>query len=684
VYHAPAHDLAFIADHSVELVILNSVVQYFPDINYLLSVIIQALRVVQLGGHIFISDVKSLPLLEAFHSAVQIYRANDDTPLEEVNRRSREAYRREKELVIDPLLFSELGRTLQGVGRVEIRFKPGEYDNEISQFRYDILLRRCEKQELTEPAEWLHWDPKGRWRQLLQSALVATCRPIGLRGIVNVRVSSAIQQLHIIRSAEFAKTPLRDLKARTCQIGEEPDLIRQVAEQLGVAVFMGGCDSDGIYEAVFNPSWQAATVNRLGASCDYSWYTNAPAKSARGSELSRSLQRFLRQRVADYMVPAAIVELERFPLMPSGKVDKSALPAPTFMGQTKYRAPHTDLEERLCLLFGEVLCLERVGVDDNFFELGGHSLTAARLATRIRSTIGIELSLRTLFEKPSVAELGAVFEAVGAPQVSGHLVGLRANGHLPGIFCFPPIYGLSFAYSGLARELASSNDIYCLQSSGIRDNEPFATSIENAVVEHIEMIRGVQPDGPYHLFGWSFGGTLAYSVACEFQKVGQRIGSVTVVDAYPVARASQIAGIERGQRSQRFLRTIREHLEQELQDADGKYIEQILRLTINHMLLISEFRPGRFTGDLLLVASQDNVQSSSLWKPYVRGNIYVQEVECAHMDMMTRGSLTPIAHMLDEVIRGTDNAAGATPDLSVMERRLSLEARSGRKTISRL
>ena len=119
------------------------------------------------------------------------------------------------------------------------------------------------------------------------------------------------------------------------------------------------------------------------------------------------LRAALSRQLPDYMVPSALVVLERLPLTPNGKLDRRALPEPELGSSHSHRAPRTPQEAILCSLFAEVLGVERVGVDDNFFELGGHSLLATRLISRIRATLNVEVAIRSLFEAPSVAALAA-------------------------------------------------------------------------------------------------------------------------------------------------------------------------------------------------------------------------------------------------------------------------------------
>jgi acyl carrier protein len=124
-----------------------------------------------------------------------------------------------------------------------------------------------------------------------------------------------------------------------------------------------------------------------------------------------ALRAALSERLPDYMIPAAIVPLERMPLTPNGKLDRRALPAPEWTSD-EYRAPRTEHERILCDLFADVLAIERAGIDDNFFAIGGHSLLATRLVSRIRDLFEIDLPLKTIFDRPTVAGIAEVLAEV--------------------------------------------------------------------------------------------------------------------------------------------------------------------------------------------------------------------------------------------------------------------------------
>jgi pristinamycin I synthase-3/4 len=407
--HGMAHELGFLPDESVDTVILNSVVQYFPDVEYLLEVISEAVRVTQSGGCIFIGDVRSLGLLDAYHTSVQMYKVEEGIALEELWRRIRRAHRNEKELVLDARLFEEIGRRKGKIGRVEIRMKRGDYDNELSRFRYDVVMALGKKQAVALPEQWLEWDDRGVWRSELPSAIRKGT--VGVRGIRDRRVTPMLEALRLLKegSGETGKNVGWLQTACAKVAGQDLEEVMQLAESLGAEISWQGLGSKDVFDAIFSPRWvdveecQEAFVDNY----NYGRYANARIRS-KEKRWGQILRNQLQKKLPEYMVPAAVMVLESFPLTAHGKVDRKALPEPEYESKAEYRAPQTPAHETLCSFFAEVLKVNRVGIDDNFFELGGNSLAGMGIMNRIRTTMGIDLPIRALFDAPTVDALSEV------------------------------------------------------------------------------------------------------------------------------------------------------------------------------------------------------------------------------------------------------------------------------------
>ncbi|MCI0354321.1 MAG: amino acid adenylation domain-containing protein, partial [Acidobacteria bacterium] len=407
---ARADELAWVEDESVDVVILNSVIQYFPDVEYLLSVLRDAVRVTEVGGYIFVGDVRNLALLEAYHASVQLHKAAGEVGVEELQRRIRQRCLQEEELVVDAELFTELGRRWSKVGRVECWPKVGAYDNELSRFRYDVVMRLGPKEALAVPEQWVSWDEGGEWCEAVRESLWRR-RPeqaVGVRGVRDGRVASSVAAVRELRNVVPAIETATQLSAAcaTAVSGQAAAGMLELGRVLGVAVHCPPTNAEGVYDVVFGGRWQECEALSEIPAAHYQRYANAPARRASVGTLEHALLEHLRELLPEYMVPAAVTVLNAWPLTPNGKLDRQALPVPEITSScAEWRAPRTPEEEILCGLFAEVLGVPRVGLDDDFFELGGHSLMATRLVSRIRTTLDVDLAIRALFEAPSVGQL---------------------------------------------------------------------------------------------------------------------------------------------------------------------------------------------------------------------------------------------------------------------------------------
>ena len=261
-----AHEISFISDDSVDLVILNSVVQYFPDIDYLLNVLAEAVRVTRPGGHIFVGDVRSLPLLEAYHTSVQVYKASKKMLIADLRPRIRQALWKEEELAIDFRLFEELGRCRKKLGRVEGWLKAGAYDNELSRFRYDVIMRVGDREELIAPEQWVSWDEGGGWREAVKQGLTqAAGGAVGVRGIRDGRVRSSVEAARLLTSEENKAANAGQLWAACAEVtGEDPDAVAQLAQQLGVSFCWQGFGAEGVIRSGFQSALAIGRKTRRG------------------------------------------------------------------------------------------------------------------------------------------------------------------------------------------------------------------------------------------------------------------------------------------------------------------------------------------------------------------------------------------------------------------------------------
>ena len=248
---------------------------------------------------------------------------------------------------------------------------------------------------------------------------------------------------------------------------------------------------------------------------------------------AEELRGFVAERLPESMVPAALVELEALPLTANGKLDRKALPEPSFAGDRERREePGTELERRLHGIWAEVLGHGDFGIEANFFELGGHSLSAASLSARIEQKLGRRLPISVLFQAPTIAQLARWLENEGLPAGNGFrsLVTLQSRGEGPPLFVVHGGEGTVYIHLHLARCLAPHRPVYGLQAVGFDGSEPRHSSVEEMAAHYADEILRFRPHGPYHLLGYSGGGWYAWAVAAELRRRGASLGLVGMVD----------------------------------------------------------------------------------------------------------------------------------------------------------
>jgi enterobactin synthetase component F len=424
---------------------------------------------------------------------------------------------------------------------------------------------------------------------------------------------------------------------------------------------------------------QAAVIARAGASGGKQVVAYIVPSAGAAPDPS-TLRRALGERLPEHMVPSTVVVLDALPLTHNGKLDRKALPA-TEAATGGYRGPRTPEEEILCGILAEVLKLERVGIDDNFFALGGHSLLAVQLASRVRVRLGVELTIRTLFDRQTVAELAEGLRAAipASDRAFERILPLRSNGTLAPLFCVAPGSGLSWTYAGLAQEVGGERPIYGLQSAGILADSSPPASIEAIAESHLGAIREIQPGGPYYLLGWSFGGLVAHAMACMLQRDGAEVALLALLDSFPAeGDPSGDADLADSEADSEFLKVLHDELGIAPDLADGKaadfsairealrrnwpeyamisddQIQRVLDVWRNSNRLVPRFQPGRFHGDVLFFEAADSrtkTRARDRWAPYVSGRIVVNAIDCPHMKMTKPEPIRAIGRLLEQHLR---------------------------------
>ncbi|MCX6319467.1 MAG: amino acid adenylation domain-containing protein [Bacteroidetes bacterium] len=254
-----------------------------------------------------------------------------------------------------------------------------------------------------------------------------------------------------------------------------------------------------------------------------------------GAELSsQDLREFVMARLPAFMCPSRFVELDQLPLTLNGKVDWNRLPEPDHLPITTavtYQHPQTETEHRLAAIWEELLGRMEVGIHDNFFESGGHSLLATRMMAKIRNSMGVEVPLSLLFKAPTISKLAAYLDSGHKSKEDSPLITIQEKGSRIPVFCTPPAGGHALIYYELAKALGDDQPVYAFQAKGLdMVSEPLKT-VQEMADWYIHALIEKQAEGPYILFGYSFGGKVAYEMARQLQLRNKEVRLIVLFDA---------------------------------------------------------------------------------------------------------------------------------------------------------
>lgn len=428
VRRAAAHELDGLPDEHFDLVVLNSVVQYFPDVHYLMRVLDLAVRSLRRGGVLFIGDVRNYVLLEALTASVLASRAAGQTWCGDMRRDIQTALRRQEELLLSPAIGGALMQRFPRIARVDAMPRAGVLDSELTRYRYDLVCRLDRAARFEEPVEWKPWVASNASVASVVHAL-ETSRPraMGFLSVPNRRTWADTALFDRITQAQPSRTlsSLGDDAALDDGGGVDPAELWALADRVDydVSVSWARADKTGAFDVFLKrrdlsgaPPWPDApatdateTIERL-------------ASPLHLHQRHRWLEREIRERAArdlpEYMVPRAVLVLGALPLTRNGKVDMRALPEPgrESYEATTYVAPRSEVESVMAAVWADVLGLERVGIRDGFFALGGHSILAVHVISRLREALHVDVPVRAIFQYQTIEELAREVEAMPAGE----------------------------------------------------------------------------------------------------------------------------------------------------------------------------------------------------------------------------------------------------------------------------
>ena len=291
--------------------------------------------------------------------------------------------------------------------------------------------------------------------------------------------------------------------------------------------------------------------------------------------MRQELRSHLAKKLPEYMLPSRWFEVKQLPLTSSGKIDRFRLrtdfqDVQELTSGDQNLLPSTRTEKQLIGIWKQLLKLDEISVADDFFELGGHSLLVVRLFSEIRRVFSVHLPLAMIYSLRTVREIGQVIDETLLGEVTPELpslVPIQTDGERAPFFCIHARDGLTLKYRQLSEALGDNQPFYGLRSQGIEGDALPLQSIEAMAERYISEIQEVQPEGPYHLGGWSLGGWIAFEMARQLRAKGEKVGPVVIFDTRAHKHPNYKKALSLSQRVHFRLKAIQSNIRNHLNQA---------------------------------------------------------------------------------------------------------------------
>ncbi|HCU0680273.1 TPA: enterobactin non-ribosomal peptide synthetase EntF [Klebsiella variicola] len=373
-----------------------------------------------------------------------------------------------------------------------------------------------------------------------------------------------------------------------------------------------------------------------------------------------ALKARLAEQLPPHMVPVVLMQLADLPLSANGKLDRKALPLPTLGGERSGRPPEPGMETLVATAFSQLLGCEVNDIDADFFALGGHSLLAMRLAAQLSRQLARQVTPGQVMVASTVGKLSALLAADLSDEQARRLgldtlLPLRESDG-PTLFCFHPASGFAWQFSVLARYLSPRWSITGIQSPRPQGPMASAASLDEVCEHHLRTLLAQQSHGPYYLFGYSLGGTLAQGIAARLRQRGEAVAFLGLLDTWPPETQNWaekeangldpevLAEIDREREA--FLAAQQGQASGELFSAiEGNYADAVRLLTTAHS--------AKFDGKATLFVAEKTRQAGMdpqvVWGPWV-AELEVFSQNCAHVDIISPQAFEAIGPVVREIL----------------------------------
>ncbi|STQ13427.1 amino acid adenylation domain-containing protein [Enterobacter cloacae] len=366
----------------------------------------------------------------------------------------------------------------------------------------------------------------------------------------------------------------------------------------------------------------------------------------------------LRSQLPPHMVPVVLLQISALPLSANGKLDRKALPLPELTSKTIGRAPESATEIAVSQAFASLLGCAVNDIEADFFALGGHSLLAMRLAAQLSRTFARKVTPGQIMVASTVSRLSALLDSPISDEQAQRLgyetlLPLRESDG-PTLFCFHPASGFAWQFSVLARYLSPRWSIIGIQSPRPEGPMQQCADLDGVIEHHLTTLRGRQPHGPYYLFGYSLGGTLAQGIAARLRQQGETVAFLGLLDTWPPETQNWaekeangldpavLAEIERER--QAFIAAQQGQGSSALFNAiEGNYADAVRLLTTAHS--------SRFDGKATLFVAERTrtIDPQVAWSPWVN-ELDVYSQDCAHVDIISPQAFEKIGPVLQKML----------------------------------